>query len=417
MALIINKGRRVTPVRAVIYGPEGIGKSSLAAAFPNPLFLDVEDGTAQLDVSSVPCANWDALLAAIKTLAGNPHGAQTIVIDSADWAEKALIEHVLRQSGKSSIEDFGYGKGYTVLCEHWMRFLGLCDGLSAAGLNVVFTAHSLVKRMSPPDQTDGYDRYELKLSKQVAPLLKEWSDILLFCNFRVLVVEGTDGKLKAQGGRERVMYATHSAAWDAKNRYGLPDEMPMAFASLAPVFAGKQTSGSAAALPCGPTATAPAAERAASVAPAAEPVRLADDNQVAQLNAYAKTEIGGPIIERALTKANAIEVAELTEDQAAKTIAFLLEKFAQAHAEKQAAPAPALPAASAQTEQPLCMPTGLAAWLLANEATVNAYLVRVKWVQAGQTFRDLPVDKVAKIDDRREQFARAAGIAVERKAA
>lgn len=398
MALTINKGRRSTPVRAVIYGPEGIGKSTLAAAFPNPLFLDVEDGTAQLDVSSVPCPNWDALFATVKTLAGNPHGAQTIIIDSADWAEKALIEHMLRQSGKSSIEDFGFGKGYTILAENWMRFLGECDKLTAAGLHVVFTAHSLVKRMSPPDQTDGYDRYELKLSKQVAPLLKEWSDVLLFCNFKVLVVEGTDGKIKAQGGKERVMYATHSAAWDAKNRYGLPDEMPMAFASLAPVFSGKAKS--------------------APVVPEPEPVAtFATDDQVAQLAAYAKTEIGGPIIERALTKANAIEVAELTEDQAAKTIAFLLEKFAQANAEKQAAPAAAQPATPAQPAQPLSMPTGLAAWLAANEETVNAYLVRVKWVQTGQTFRDLPVDKVAKIDDRREQFARAAGIAVEGKAA
>ena len=409
MTLTINRGRRAAPVRGVIYGPEGIGKSTLASHFPSPLFLDVEDGTAQLDVNSVACPTWDKLVAAVKTLADNPHGAQTIIIDSADWAEKALIEHMLRQSGKSSIEDYGFGKGYTILAEHWMRFLGLCDALVASGLHVVFTAHSLVKRMSPPDQTDGYDRYELKLSKQVAPLLKEWSDLLLFANFKVLVVEGTDGKIKAQGGKERVMYATHSAAWDAKNRYGLPDEMPMEYDQLELIVSGggvkRETSGSAA-LPVVPAATVPVAESAAIVAPVAESISRATPEQVAQLTDLTKTEIGGGIIERALSKANAVDVSELTEDQAAKTLAFISEKMAAAKQAPTAAPA-------AQVDHPPCMPTGLAAWLSANEAVVNEYLVRVKWIQKGQTFRDLPIEKVAKIDDRREQFARAAGITKE----
>ncbi len=388
MTLTINRGRRPAPVRGVIYGPEGIGKSTLASHFPSPLFLDVEDGTAQLDVARVACPTWDALLAAVKTLATNPHGAQTIVIDSADWAEKALIEHTLKHAGKSSIEDFGYGKGYTILAECWTRFLTECDKLTASGLHVVFTAHSAVKRMSPPDQTDGYDRYELKLSKQVAPVLKEWADLLFFCNFKILVVEGTDGKLKAQGGRERVMYATHSAAWDAKNRYGLPDELPMEYDQIETLFGGV-------------TPKAPAQP--------AEPLEFATAEQVAKLTELAKTEIGGGIIDRALGKANAVDVSELTEDQAAKTLAFIAEK----QAAKPIPAEPAKPAAVAEPPSPPSMPTGLATWLGTNEATVNAYLVRVKWIQEGQTFRDLPVDKVAKIDDRREQFARAAGISKE----
>lgn len=391
MTLPISKGRRATPVRAVIYGPEGIGKSTLASHFPSPLFLDVEDGTAELDVLSVPCPDWDTLVAAVKTLATNPHGAQTIVIDSADWAERALIEHTLKHAGKSSIEDFGYGKGYTILAECWTRFLTECDKLTAAGLHVVFTAHSIVKRMSPPDQTDGYDRYELKLSKQVAPLLKEWAKALFFCNFKVLVVEGTDGKIKAQGGRERVMYSTHSAAWDAKNRYGLPDELPMEYDQIETLFGG-------------------VAPKAPALASYGDPTCLrATGEQVAKLAELAKTEIGGGIVERALAKANAVDVSELTEDQAAKTLAFIAEK----QAAKPIPAEPAKPAAVAEPTPPPSMPAGLATWLGANEATVNAYLVRVKWIQEGQTFRDLPVDKVAKIDDRREQFARAAGISKE----
>jgi hypothetical protein len=93
-----------------------------------------------------------------------------------------------------------------------------------------------VKRTSPPDQTDGFDRYELKLTKQSAPLLREWCDLLLFCNYKTKLVEGSDGRLKATGGKDRVMHAEHSAAWDAKNRFGLPAEMPMEIGQLAGIF-------------------------------------------------------------------------------------------------------------------------------------------------------------------------------------
>lgn len=386
MSIKINTGRRAVPVRAVIYGPEGVGKSTLAAALPSPLFLDVEDGTAQLDVASVATPTWDLLQFAIRDLAKDPQGYKTVIVDSADWAEKALMEHVLKSSKKDSIEDFGFGKGYTIIAEHWMRFLAECDRLTAAGLNVVFTAHSMVKRMSPPDQTDGYDRYELKLSKQVAPLLKEWSDLLLYSTYKTQVVEGTDGRIKATGGKERVMHATHSAAWDAKNRYGLPDCMPMAFSSISRIFAGSVA-------PIALTLTAPGPSI----------VDGATGDQIASLVAYSKTEIGAPVIERALEKANAMEVAELTREQAEKTIAFLAGKFAETAAKT---PAPAAVAATV----PPAMPSDLSAWFAKHEGAVNTYLSKIKWIDAGQTFRDLPVDKVAKIDDRRSQFARNAGI-------
>jgi hypothetical protein len=124
------------------------------------------------------------------------------------------------------------------VAEHWTRFLASCDVLIGQGINVVFVAHSTVKRTSPPDQTDGFDRYELKLTKQSAPLLREWCDLLLFCNYRTKLVEGSDGRLKAQGGKDRVMHAEHSAAWDAKNRFGLPAEMPMDIGQLESIFAG-----------------------------------------------------------------------------------------------------------------------------------------------------------------------------------
>lgn len=230
--LKISRGIESAPLRAVIYGVEGIGKSTLAASFPDALVLDTEDGTRHLDVARARVDSWQSLMVAVRELAVDSQGFRTIVIDSADWAERMLIEHILDKAGKKSIEDFGFGKGYVAVAEQYGRLLSACDQLVANGLHVVLVAHAHVKRVSPPDQTDGYDRYELKLTKQTAPIVKEWSDLLLFCTYDVQLVEGADGRKKARGGKRRLMYAERAAAWDAKNRCGLPESMPLGIEPL-----------------------------------------------------------------------------------------------------------------------------------------------------------------------------------------
>jgi hypothetical protein len=237
MALKIERGRRHSPVRAVVYGMEGIGKSTLAAAFPSPVILDTEEGTHHLDVARVSIGSWDELRAAIAEIGGGRGEFRTVVIDSADWAERLLVEHLLKEHKWASIESAGYGKGFTMLAEAFGRLLTQCDALIGVGLNVVFVAHSKVQRTSPPDMADGFDRYELKLTKQTAPLLKEWCDLLAFCNYKTAVTEGSDGRKKATGGKRRLMHLERAAAWDAKNRYGLDAELPMTIESLAPIFA------------------------------------------------------------------------------------------------------------------------------------------------------------------------------------
>jgi hypothetical protein len=168
----------------------------------------------------------------------NPEGYQTVVIDSVDWAERLCGEWQCKKDGKASLEDYSYGKGIVMLAEHMARFVENLDNLHAAGLHVVLIGHSDVKRFSPPDQTDGYDRYELRLKKSVVSLFKEWCDALLFCNFRTRVVEGSDGRKKAIGGKERIIHAERSASWDAKNRFGLDEQLPMTIDALAPLFDG-----------------------------------------------------------------------------------------------------------------------------------------------------------------------------------
>lgn len=236
MALSISRGRKPTPVRAVIYGMEGIGKTTLASQFPDAIVIDTEEGSLQLDCSRIEVADYLQTEAAIHDLVRDNHGFKSVVVDSMDWLERQVVEMILRKNNKRSIEDFGFGKGFVMLAEQIAKFLQLCDHLVDVGLNVCLVAHSQVKRTSPPDETDGFDRYELKLTKHSAPLVKEWADIVLFAAFQRTLVEGSDGRMKARGGKNRVLHTVHSAAWDAKNRFGLADTIPMEISALQQIF-------------------------------------------------------------------------------------------------------------------------------------------------------------------------------------
>jgi len=257
-SLAIRRGRITRPQKVVIYGPEGVGKSTLAGRFPEPVFLDTEGGTHHLDVVRLDAgATWDEITAAIGQLASTQHEFRTLVIDTADWLEKRLIEHLCRKANKDSIEDFGYGKGWVILAEEFARFLNSLDGLLARGMHVVFLAHATVRKFEAPDQAGSYDRFELKLSKQVAPLVKEWADVVLFGNYVTKIAEKDNGKMRGVGGKERVLFATHTAAYDAKNRHGLPDKLPFTAEALAPVFgAAAESGGSVAASPAGAPSSA-----------------------------------------------------------------------------------------------------------------------------------------------------------------
>ena len=236
MAIKIERGVSRGAVRTTLYGTEGIGKTTLAAQWPNPVILDTEDGTRQIDCARVRCPDWITLHGALVELGGDPQGFETVVVDSVDWAERLIIEAMLKRDDKKSIEDYGFGKGFVKLAEQFGKLLSLLDGMIDRGVHVVLVGHSVVKRQTPPDMDEGFDRFELKLSKQVGPLVKEWSDLLLFANYRTTLVEGTDGRTRAKGGKERVIHAERCAAWDAKNRFGLPASMPMEWESIGHLF-------------------------------------------------------------------------------------------------------------------------------------------------------------------------------------
>ena len=237
----ITKGKIQSAQKVVIYGPEGIGKSTFAAQFPNPLFIDTEGSTKNMDVARMDKpTSWTMLKNQIDYVKNN-NVCETLVIDTMDWAEQLCIDDICAQHSKKGIEDFGYGNGYVYEKEEFGRFLNSLEELIERGINIVLTAHAQLRKFSQPDEFGEYDRWELKLGKktgsQISPLVKEWADMVLFANYKTVAVATDDKgkKFKAQGGT-RVMYTQHHPCWDAKNRHGLNDGIPFEYAQIAHIF-------------------------------------------------------------------------------------------------------------------------------------------------------------------------------------
>jgi len=231
----ITTGKIQRAQKVLLYGVEKIGKSSLAAKFPSPLFLDVEEGTHQLNLHRWDIKTANELDDAITKVTREPHHYKTLVIDSADQAEKLMMNEVITENRWKSIETPGYGKGFTALAEKFQSFLDDLDLVISRGINVVLIGHAHIKRFNPPETLEGYDRWEPKLAPKDSEKAKAWADAVLFATFDIKVIE-TDGKSKGVGGRERVIYTVRSAAYDAGNRYGLPEKIKMNIAALAPLF-------------------------------------------------------------------------------------------------------------------------------------------------------------------------------------
>lgn len=239
--LNITSGKIARAQKTVIYGPEGIGKTTLAAAHPDPLIIDTEGGTSHLDVRRIgKPQNWEELISIVKEVAQTPNVCKTLIIDTADWAEQIATIYICQKYRQASVESFGYGKGYTYLAEEFQRLLQACDMCIANGINVVITAHAKMRKFEQPDELGAYDRWELKLSKQTAPILKEWCDHLLFCNYKTDVMIADNGKAKAQGGK-RVIYTAHHPAWDAKTRSDLPTMVDMSFEAISPIYSAPES--------------------------------------------------------------------------------------------------------------------------------------------------------------------------------
>lgn len=230
----IERGRSIRAPRIFLYSVEGLGKTTFASQAPNPIFLFTEEGLGTLDVARFPQIHSTAeALEAIATLYKEPHDYQTVVLDTADWLETAIWNEI---EAKYDAKDLAYGKGAVIAANKWSEILkGLNALRSERDMTVIVLGHTQIKRFDSPD-TEPYDRYQPKLQDRASALIREWADAVFFGNYRV-TVRKTDVGFKKEVSRgittgERLMHTTEKPSHMAKNRWALPETLPLSWAAL-----------------------------------------------------------------------------------------------------------------------------------------------------------------------------------------
>lgn len=236
----LTTGAALKPPRILFYAVHGIGKTTFAATAPNPVFIQTEDGLGEQSESTREAArfplatSYGDVMEAITTLSTEKHEFQTVAVDSLDWLEPLILRHVCEQQNVATIEAIPYGKGFVMAQDYWREFTeGLNYLRSEKGMIVIQTAHADVKRYEAPDQPS-YDRYMMKLNPKAASIIEENADIVLFGNYKTFTKEdahapGKKGekRLLAVGNNQRFIYTAERPAFRAKNRYNLPEEIPL----------------------------------------------------------------------------------------------------------------------------------------------------------------------------------------------
>ncbi len=232
----ITTGAQARPIRGLVYGVEKVGKSTVLAGAPAPLFIAGEDGTNHLDVARfVPvrtniqdpglCA-FDQIITVMDELYRSPSPAyQTIVFDPIDWIEELAIEKICREHEVGAINEIAYGKGKQHLRGAIRDLVGWMQVLYTRGYNVWIVGHATVKNFANPEGED-YDRYSVKATfPETAEAFKEWVDVMIFMNYDLHFREVQKGMAKAniaESNNTRMMYLERTVAFDAGNRYGMP---------------------------------------------------------------------------------------------------------------------------------------------------------------------------------------------------
>ncbi len=227
----IERGKQQKPPRILIYGSEGIGKSSFGASAPNPIFVPTEDGLDQIDCDAFPlCRTFEEVMRCLASLATEAHDYQTVVIDSLDWLERIIWDAVCKAFGASSIEkvDNGFGKGYIHALAKWREVIEALRYLREShGMTVILIAHAKIEKFQDPESTP-CDRFSPRLNKHAAALICEWVDAILFAN-----------RSRKEGTRK--LYCIGSATRLAKNRFELPEALPLDWRALKRAIVGERS--------------------------------------------------------------------------------------------------------------------------------------------------------------------------------
>lgn len=227
----LKSTKSANPPKILLYGVDGVGKTSLAAEFPSPIYLPTEGETPPSDIdlpTPGTIESYDALLDVFGELLSTNHDFGTVIVDSMDGLEPLVWQATCRRLGVNSIEEPGYGKGYAESDTEWREYLAATSELARAGLYVVQLAHPDIVRFDSPT-SDPYSRYSIKLHKRANALVREQSDVVAFMNYRVSLKEKDVGFNKkvahAEGGSERQIHFNEKAGFVAKNRHSMPDSI------------------------------------------------------------------------------------------------------------------------------------------------------------------------------------------------
>ncbi len=247
LANVATKGPSL-PNRWGMHSGPGFGKTSLLAYSNKPIFLMTrgETGlTALINSGQLPptahlpeMESWGDLIAAVKFLKDEQHDFKTLVIDTANGAERMMHEYVCERDygGDWGEKGFmGYMRGYDVALSEWRMFLNSLDELrEKRGMTIFMLIHTKIKTFKNPAGAD-YDRYAPEMHEKTWGLTKGWLDAILFGNFEVVVTQGNKNvtdergkKGKAADKSHRILYtSSENPIFDAKNRLGLADEIDM----------------------------------------------------------------------------------------------------------------------------------------------------------------------------------------------
>jgi len=230
----VRRGRIDRPLRILGHGTAGVGKSTFASGAPSPIFLGADEGTSELDIARLPePKTWDEVIASLRALGREAHEYKTIVVDPVNWLEPLCWQHVCAAAGVADIEAFGYGKGYTAAVDQWRIFLNELERLwSGKGMHIILLAHSVVRPFRNPEGED-FDRYVISMHEKSAGLLTQWVDNVLFMRHEAFAKKtGKNARARGVSTGARFIHTQWHAAFEAKNRHNLPEQIPLEWESF-----------------------------------------------------------------------------------------------------------------------------------------------------------------------------------------
>lgn len=243
--MIKRVGKR--PPRCVIHGVASVGKSTLAAHTPSPVFIACEDGCRELNVpvwvfdektDRIVPKTLDEVREAIRKIAKDPQGCKTLVIDGLGDLDRLVQQHLVAKNPRwnGNIQHEGFGKPEAMILGVWREIIVDLEEANNAGLMIVLLGHSRVENFAPPDSPN-YSRYQLAVTSHklgdVAGLLFAWSDVFGFARFVQMTTESGKRTIGTGIQGARVLQLQRLDSSDAKCRYkNAPGQIPLSWEEL-----------------------------------------------------------------------------------------------------------------------------------------------------------------------------------------